>query len=1840
MNISVAVLTAGALARIRALQSQLALLQSGIIAAGKADGPGNGRQLSQLAKYGNQLQWTGRQLQYNFSLPLALAGAAATHFALENEKAFTRIQKVYGDTTLSAQVMEEELGALRKAFVALSNHYGVHQAEVLNIAADWAAAGASGVALARGVEQTLITMVLGEMKAAEATESLIAIQAQYNLSSKELVDTIAKLNVVENQTGISLQGLIQGFARAAGVARSAGVDVEHLAAMLAALTPTAGSAAQAGNALKTIISRLASPTGEARDILEAMGVAVNDVAWKSANGSQKIELLARKFHELDDAQRGVVSATLASRYQINKFEALMDSVWKHIDNNVKTTGYYGRALEATADRVKYLDQAERELQAVLESNPQKFKQIWVILQNAMADIITPLIPLMLMAANTLKMLVEGFRNLPPEIQKAVVVGLLFLALFGPLLRYIGSTMTLIGELSWFFRGLGKSVLLLFAPFTAVGRMFLGLGTMAATAGQAIAAGFLAGSLRTIAIFRAMRVGIFSVFVGIVPFIFGIMREVTRIVTVFSLAIPMIMAQAHAASLRLWRAFSHALSAVALATAYTAGVAWRAGLALITVAQIAWNASITAAWVALRYVLIGVSAQMWTAITVVWSRAFTRLGTLFFAFVMFTGNMWRAMLMGMMAASVAFGRNIGAFFAALFTRLVPLIRAGSAALLAAITSPWGIAIAAVVAVLLVFQDQIAQAIRNIVNYFRNLPPNIAAAFQPIVNIFHSAVRAVLRGFNALPEGVHNALMAVVRIVAAAARAVYNLFSYLNPFATHSPSLVQNVTRGMAEVRKQFATITDIKGPIDAAYRDLKRFGNAVASLMAGMDKAQRVDQRINLAKVAPGALDEFDRLVKHIIALTQRLDQLDDAIKRQEDVVDGLRASLDSLSARLDVATQELDRLQGVANSASDSLNEAKQRLSDFANAPIQGMRAMSDQIFANEMAQKALRLEMMRMEDAVGGIDTLKGKLDALAGEIELLSGEQASLREGGAGSEILKQYDDQIKGLRDQQNTIKETVTEYDKLSDELEKLQRQGEILDLENSLQFDPLIRQIDQAANSMKELPFEEIMAGVQQSQADIARYTEEWERATEAVKRQQEVVDALKAERDAIQAQYDVEQQKLDELRDAYGEVEEAIRDINSALTDMSQAAEDSIRRAKEAAGGAGGSPALENFKGAAGGNFPDVGGAGGLGREGGLDSQLADIEEFTNQLAKKTGDLFAGFDVFGPIKKKWTEFKGWFRSNLSPAFSVLPEVWNSTVGAVDWLAPFKTDQVRNAATKVWDTVKDVFNTGVEWGKNIWNLFKDDFQEIWKTITDAVKKAWEQIAPEIRSFADEFGGVAEVFRKTWNTLKPLVAILGGAFLGTLKLVTSVVANTLGPALDMIIAILKGLVRVIKGVVQLIVGIVTLDLGKALEGLASIFSGIWTIVWGILKNAGKVIWEIVKGIVEGIVDFFTWLWDVLVGHSIIPDMINAIIDWFASLPGKIWNAISSLGSKILEKVQEAWDWWVQKNEEMWSAIWEWFSGLAQSAWEALKEFAGKLKARAVEAWDAFKKAASDKWNAIINWIKTLGQSAWNAWVDIVHKTKNRATEAFQAFRTAAVNKWNEIVGWIKSLPGAAGNAIGGIVGTLKNKGTEAMNSMKNGITGAWGGVSSWLSGVGSRVKSAVGNLGSILYNTGKAILQGLLNGLKNKWNDVKNFLGGIAGQIPNIKGPIEKDRKILIDNGAAIMEGLEKGLAGKWPSVKSYLGSLAEAIVEAFSSRAGMGAGMYLKSVPLGYTRGEIANAGGRVYRAEVGAAPFAPTPVTKEVHLHFHGDLSFPNVRTSDDADKFISHLESLAGGDE
>lgn len=1677
MNIQIRVAANQANATLRAMQSGLA----GLNAQLNNNSTQAGHSTRSLTTWGNRVQWTGRQIQTNWTLPLIAAATAATKWELANEAGFTRVAKVYGVAAMSARTIKNELDALGGAFEALSNHYGVQQKDVLAIAGDWAAAGASGVALAKGVEATLQAMILGELKATDATKSLIAIQAQYGVDTNGLIKIIGTLNSVENETGVSMGGLIQGFARSAGVARQAGVDYRHLAAMIAALSPAAGSAAEAGNSLKTIFSRLSSPTKESSQVLALMGINLDDVNWKSANATEQLLILSKSFEKLSDKQKEVVSTVIASRWQINKFSILMRELSSQ-------NGYYQKALNATSDSTKIYNQYQKELNTVLSSNPQRMKQIWVMLQNAATDIIQPMIPLILYLANVVRVLITSFSNLDPALQKLILFGFAALAFVGPIFRYVGSLMSLVGAIGSLIGAVlspigaafgaiagavASSVGAIWTAWTVLVGGLVALTSQAwvaiitvwrtalvlsrfitAVYGSAIAAAwttFLAtmGTVTTrgmaalsfayrngllllaavqfvitqqiLRAFRAFMLGIALISSFVYPVVLRawtamyagmwvIMNAGTQLILtgyrVMALGLTPITVAAGSLLTAAWYGVTLGIQYILLAGTITYGAIWRAwvyGLGPVTAAA---GRLITAAWIATMRAQLAVMTVFRAGWTVIWAQlvSIASLGSRLIAFATTIGTAAITLLAASPARLLGlFRAGWAALIAASRVGVVGILRwvAGvTASFIAALGWPVILAIAAVVALVAIFWNQIKTGWDNIIQYFSTSGNSLASATSAIFGSIGSNIAKV---FNLLPQSVKNAMVAVVRLVSQAAHAVYDLFSYLNPFAHHSPSLVENVTKGMAVVGRQFSTLSDVEKYVKPAYQTVQKFSGVTASLGQQSQDMQWASQRKDLAKVKPSALPAFDALTNQIRVLTPLLNQLDAAVKRQQASVDAWQVKLDSANQALDTQQKKLDALRDAANKLSTELDSAKNDLQKWADTPIKGQQAMSDAIFNNEQAQKALQLQMMKMEDVTGPLGDIKSKMAAINGEMDTLHGLRSDLQQSGAGSDILGAYDDQLKKLQAQGSGLSGQAKALQDMQDALDRLQRQGQELDLENSLQFDGLARQIDQASKSINEMPFDVILAGVQASKKQVDDLTKAYDAANKAVEDQQKVVDAATAARDAIQARYDIEEKKLKKLKAAYDSVNAAIQAINDSLQKMNDftSGATSAKTAKV--------PALtqgaKNFQDAAGGNFADVGGNMKIGREGGLGDQSAQINDFTKQLAKETSGMFSGLNPLKPLKKWWNKAWSWLKKYVGPLFVALGDFFTKAFAGVKnpfsgatkgWTRSLKNwiNPAKDMFVKFADVIANIFTTLSGWISSGWRFMKPYLKDLWEGLVSGLDSAWRKIKPQIAAFKDLLRPLGEAFSNLWMIIKPILGLIAIGLVAAFLLIVDILKNTVGPIFSALGGIIAGAIQVLRGLLEFVIGVFALDWGLMWKGISDVFGGVWGIITNTVIGAWNIIWGVLKGAIQWLGTIFAVIFD----HTVKPA-------WTAT-----WNFLSKTGSS-----------WGNGIVNFFRGIGSWISDTFSSIWRGVSN-----------AWDTTWKAIKN--NAVTQW-----NSLWGFFKTIYNWFKTTFSGVMGSVNKSFQDSWNATVKWFKKYAPA-------IVDPLKsaiNLVIDAINEMVKGL-----------------------------------------------------------------------------------------------------------------------------------------------------------------------------------------------------
>jgi TP901 family phage tail tape measure protein len=1714
LNIVVRVNAQQAQAMLKAQEAQLRRTAAAANGVGSAyGGIGGALRAGHLEKFGKNLQWTGRQLEYSFTLPLLLAGAASTKWALENEAAATKVRKVYGDLATSEEVVRAETDALSRSFELLSSRFGVHQQEVIEIGAAWAQAGAQGVAVANMTRATLEAMIIGEMDHAQAVESLIAVQSAYRLNSEQLHETLAELNIIENETAISFSGLIDVIRRAGGVAREFGIEARELGALGAVLVPVAGTAAQAGNGLKSMLTSIMSPTGQAADLLAAMGVNIEEVGWQSLTATERLFKMSDSFEELSQSQQAIVGRFVAARWQINRFSVLMEDLAKAQDTATQSQSVFMKAMDASdplnkvGNQTKALAAYTRELNTYLTSSPQRFQILTRSMQNALAKAIMPLLPTIIALLARVTEMVIAFSELDPAIQQVVLGALLLLAVIGPLGRYIGVTAQLV---DLFARGLGLMIHMLFGN-VAASRAFIAVNSVENLS-----------RMQSIKLLYLQHGAIGLLLIGmwkLVKFPFVLVAKGFDLIW--------------GAALLMGRGFGLIISGMI------------GGLGLLGRAMVAFGTFMTGLPRIITPVAGAIGWAMGAAVMVV-GRAVSAMGA----------------LLGLLpTVATAAATGVANAFAGLGATFALLAANWPIVLGAAI-------VAGVMAAMLVFRDEMDKA-----------------------------VSWVIENWNRLPEAIGNALIQAVIIVRDAALAIYEWLSYINPFARHSPSLVDSVQAGVSTILDEYSRLRGISSVINSAANAHRNFMQATRAATQNLTAQEYSSQREEIVSVAPSAGPAVDALIASIRSLYASLSLVGQEIAQQEPVVARWEAALKRANDALDVQEFKLDRLRATAEQAKDALSAAEEVLDKLVQTPIAGMGAMADAIFANEMAQKRLRLEMLRLEEVNGPLDDLKDRLAALQGDIETLTAEQNELRFAGAGSDVLGFYDDQIDALERQREALWASAEPIEEIQNQLEELERQGEILNLENSLQFDPLLRQIDQVVNAMDEMPFDQLYSQIVAQQAEVDRLTTAWEQADAAMTAQQAVVDQHKAARDALAAVYDRELDKLQALESAYSDIESQIRDMEQAMSDFVSASQ----AAKSAAAGGAGDPSyMRQFEAAAGGDFPVPGGDSVLGREGGL----KEIEEFNRQLEEelnKAMEEMGSIDLFAPFKEMWNTTWGWIKDNVGP---VVAPVWESVKS---WWNGLNLDVGSlfgggEGGGGFFDRIKEAWNGFTEWIKNtgVSNFFRDlgngigDFvdtvsghleplreiwDEIWKGLGGLIGPLWEEFQKSGEMVDPLLEALGHVVNFLGRVLQWVLVIGGGILAAFIQIFSPIVRNVIEPVFSFIAEFVGASMQVVRGVIMTILNIINGDWGAAWDSFVSIFGGIWDEIFAIFRGAGKVIWGVVSGIVEGIWDFFVWLYDVLVGHSIIPDLVNAIIDWFKLMVEGariIWNVLSTVIRAafdiIIAVVTWAWQnvlqpifnaWWaffttvlIPLFGILWNVIqvaftaivtvisWAWSNVIQPilSAWwdyitNVLIPVLGVLWSIVQVAFNVIVSVISWAWNNVIqpifnalHWFisevlipvfrflwNNVIKPVWNAisaairwaWENVIQPVFRAVADfivyqlgpKFNAFKSIAETVWRVIRDAIK---GAWNDHIKPIWEAIKRFIDDTLmpkfRSLRDTITGAWDTVKEKTATVFNSMKDTMARA----INVGIRAVNKLIDGL----NTVADILPGLDWNIPDI------------------------------------------------------------------------------------------------------------------------------------
>jgi TP901 family phage tail tape measure protein len=352
------------------------------------------------------------------------------------------------------------------------------------------------------------------------------------------------------------------------------------------------------------------------------------------------------------------------------------------------------------------------------------------------------------------------------------------------------------------------------------------------------------------------------------------------------------------------------------------------------------------------------------------------------------------------------------------------------------------------------------------------------------------------------------------------------------------------------------------------------------------------------------------------------------------------------------------------------------------------------------------------------------------------------------------------------------------------------------------------------------------------------------------------------------------------------------------------------------------------------------------------------------------------------------------------------------------------------------------------------------------LLNAAKAIWAQLLPVIEQVGNQirsaFLQAIQQLLPVWHQLqaafqmaRPVLLVLGAALGGLLVGALGVLIGVIMGVIKAFGALLAGVIHIVAGVIQAFMGLIQFFLGlftliyaiftgnthlmsqawsQMGQGIVNIAKGLWAAVSGIFITAFDVIKGLVTGFISGIVGFFHGLSMALVGHSIIPDMLNAILNVFRSI-------LAAIASFIVGWVSTAISIFVHLGSMLVEAI--------------------------TIAINLVRAVFSAGFAAVISFFSGAASAIMGTAARIVSILISAAQSAMAGFRNGFWSGIGNVLSLIGSVPGQILGALAGLGGMLFNSGINAMEMFASGLRSALGSVVSAVANAAGQVANFLGH-----------------------------------------------------------------------------------------------------------------------------------------------------------------------------
>lgn len=304
------------------------------------------------------------------------AAHQSVEYVKDLDKSLTNIMMVSGET-------RDNMNEFARAANQVAQRLGGTTTQMTEATKIFVQQGLSLEQSSKLAEYSVHLANVSEQDSGTAADEITAYKNAFKIDLDDLGNAISKWAAVANNAAVSVEELSVASQKAASVAKTVGVDMDQFAAHIAAIESTTREAPEnIGNGLKTLYSRISDiklgetledgvNLGQFTGALKKIGVDALDASGQIRNAGEIIEDIMARWKDLSQTERVATATTVAGRFQLARFNALMNSA--DIYQNALNTSRAETGTE-TYDRMQetYRDSLEGRSKALTASIEEIF----------------------------------------------------------------------------------------------------------------------------------------------------------------------------------------------------------------------------------------------------------------------------------------------------------------------------------------------------------------------------------------------------------------------------------------------------------------------------------------------------------------------------------------------------------------------------------------------------------------------------------------------------------------------------------------------------------------------------------------------------------------------------------------------------------------------------------------------------------------------------------------------------------------------------------------------------------------------------------------------------------------------------------------------------------------------------------------------------------------------------------------------------------------------------------------------------------------------------------------------------------------------------------------------------------------------------------------------------------------------------------------------------------------------------------------------------------------------------------------------------------------------------